>query len=61
MNIGDLVNDKTINQMGIIVEIGFDDDVDEAYIVVQLCDGSEVLADYEDLELISCSGLEARI
>ena len=61
MNIGDLVRDKTIDQMGIIVEIGFDDDVDQAYIVVQLCDGSEVLADYEDLELISCSGLEAKI
>ena len=31
MNIGDLVNDKTIDQMGIIVEIGFDDDVDEDF------------------------------
>ena len=61
MNIGDLVKDKTIDQMGIIVEIGFDDDVDEAYIVVQLCDGSQVLADYDDLELIACAGLEARI
>ena len=55
MRIGDLVKDKTIEQMGIIVEIGFDDDVDQAYIVVQLCDGSEVLADYEDLELIACN------
>ena len=55
MKIGDLVNDKTIDQMGIITEIGFDDDVDQAYIVVQLCDGSEVLADYEDLELIACN------
>ena len=61
MNIGDLVRDKTIDQLGIIVEIGFDDDIDEAYIVVQLCDGSEVLVDYEDLELIACSGLEAVI
>ena len=61
MNIGDLVKDKTIDQLGIITEIGFDDDVDQVFIVVQLCDGSEVLADYEDLELISCSGLEAII
>lgn len=50
MKIGDLVRDKTINQIGTITEIGFDDDVDEVYIVVQLCDGSEVLAVYEDLE-----------
>ena len=57
MKVGDLVRDKTIDQMGIIAEIGFDDDVDQAYIVVQLCDGSEVLADYEDLELIACSDL----
>ena len=61
MNIGDLVKDKTIDQLGIITEIGFDKEVDQVYIVVQLCDGSEVLAEYEDLELIACSGLEARI
>ena len=57
MKIGDLVRDKTIDQLGIIAEIGFDDDVDGAYIVVQLCDGSEVLADYEDLELIVTTNL----
>ena len=61
MNIGDLVKDKTIDQLGIITEIGFDKEVDQVYIVVQLCDGSEVLADYEDLELVACSGLEAII
>jgi hypothetical protein len=61
MNIGDLVRDKVIDQLGVITEIGFDDDVEEPYIVIELCDGSEVLASHEELELISCVRLEAII
>ena len=57
MKVGDLVLDKELNEMGIITEIGFDDDADEAYVVVTLSDGQSVLASYEELELISCSNL----
>ena len=57
MKIGDLVLDKELGEMGIITEIGFDDNADEAYVVVTLSDGQSVLASYEELELISCSNL----
>ena len=53
MNIGDLVKDKITELLGIIVDFGFDDDVDEAYAVIQLPDNSKVLCSYEDIEVIN--------
>lgn len=54
MKIGDLVKDKVINQLARVAGFGHDEDVDEDYIVLELCDGSNVLATIEELELI-CS------
>ena len=55
MKIGDLIRDKMLDKLGIIIEFGFDEDVDEAYAVVQLADNSHVLCSYEDMELIACN------
>ena len=55
MRIGDLVKDKIIDQMGIIVDIHWADTEDEVYAVVQLADNTTVLCSYEDLELIACN------
>lgn len=55
MKTGDLIKDKILDVLGIIVEIGFNDDLDEAYAVVQLPDNSHVLCSYEDMELIACN------
>ena len=52
MKVGDLVLDKTIDQMGIVVEVDYEYGESNDYIVVQLCDGSEVLASEDDLKLI---------
>ena len=57
MQIGDLVLDKELDEMGIIVDLQWCDDGDEMCVVVQLSDNSTVLASYEELELISCSNL----
>ena len=57
MRIGDLVLDKELDEMGIIVDLQWCDDGDEMCVVVQLSDNSTVLASYEELELISCSNL----
>ena len=57
MQIGDLVKDKIIDEMGIIVDIHWADTEDEVYAVVQLADNSTVLCSYEDLELIACPNL----
>ena len=57
MQIGDLVLDKELDEMGIIVDLQWCDDNDEMCVVVQLSDNSTVLASYEELELISCSNL----
>ena len=57
MQIGDLVLDKELDEMGIIVDLQWCDDNDEICVVVQLSDNSTVLASYEELELISCSNL----
>ena len=52
MKVGDLVLDETIDQMGIVVEVDYEYGGSNDYIVVQLCDGSEVLASEDDLKLI---------
>ena len=52
MKVGDLVLDETIDQMGIVVEVDYEYGESNDYIVVQLCDGSEVLASEDDLKLI---------
>ena len=57
MKIGDLVLDKELNEMGIIIDLQWCDDGDEMCAVVQLPDNSTVLASYEELELIACSNL----
>mgnify|MGYP003123917264 CR=1 FL=1 len=57
MQIGDLVLDKELDEMGIIVDLQWCDDGDEMCVVVQLSDNSTVLASYEELELIACSNL----
>ena len=58
MQIGDLVLDKELDEMGIITEIIFETDCDdEACAVVTLADGQSVLATFEELELIACSNL----
>ena len=55
MQIGDLVKDIILGQMGIIVDLEWIDDVDEVVAVVQLPDDTTVLCRYEDMELIACS------
>ena len=55
MKIGDIVRDKVIDQLATVTDFGFDNEVEEEYIVIQLCDGSEVLASYEELEVINGS------
>ena len=55
MRIGDLVMDKLINQMGIIVDLHWDDNESEVCAVIQLFDDTKVLCRYEDMELIACS------
>ena len=55
MRIGDLVRDKIIDQMGIIVDLHWDDTESEMYAVIQLFDDTKVLCRYEDMELIACS------
>ena len=57
MQIGDLVLDKELDEMGIIIDLQWNDEGDEMCVVVQLPDNSTVLASYEELELISCSNL----
>jgi|TARA_B100001093_G_C26572184_1_gene903427 hypothetical protein len=61
MKIGDLVLDKTIDQMGIVTNVNYIVDHSEGrkeeYIIVELCDGTEVLASEEDLKLILSSRL----
>jgi hypothetical protein len=52
MKIGDIVRDKVIDQIATITDFGFDNEVEEEYIVIELCDGSEVLASYEELEVL---------
>ena len=54
MKIGDLVKDKVINQLARVAGFGRDEDAGEDYIVIELCDGSSVLATVDELELI-CS------
>ena len=55
MNIGDLVLDKILDQMGIIIKLEWQDDEDEVYGLVQLADNTTVLCSYEDMELIACN------
>ena len=55
MKIGDLVKDIILGQMGIIVDLEWNDAVDEVVAVVQLPDDTKVLCRYEDMELIACS------
>jgi len=55
MKIGDLVKDKIIDQMGIIVDLHWEDTESEMYAVVQLFDDTTVLCSYADMELIACS------
>ena len=61
MKIGDLVLDKTIDQMGIVTHLDYvveyANNVREEYIVVELCDGSEILATEEELKLVVSSRL----
>ena len=57
MQIGDLVLDKELDEMGIIIDLQWNDEGDEMCVVVQLPDNSTVLASYEELELIACSNL----
>ena len=55
MNIGDLVMDKILDQMGIIIDLQWIDDEDEVYALVQLADNTTVLCSYGDMELIACN------
>ena len=55
MRIGDLVKDKILDVLGIIIGFQWNDDNDETYAVVQLPDNSCVLCSYEDMELIACN------
>ena len=57
MKIGDLVLDKILDQMGIIVDLEWNDAVDEVMAVVQLPDNTKVLCSYEDMELIATPNL----
>ena len=57
MKIGDLVLDKILDQMGIIVDLEWNDAVDEVVAVVQLPDNTKVLCSYEDMELIATPNL----
>jgi hypothetical protein len=57
MKVGDLVRDKTVDQMGIIVDLHWEDTESEMYAVVQLFDNTKVLCSYGDMELIACSDL----
>ena len=57
MKIGDLVLDKILGQMGIIVDLEWNDAVDEVVAVVQLPDDTTVLCSYEDMELIATPNL----
>ena len=58
MQIGDLVLDLELDEMGIITEIILDPIVDDkACAVVTLADGQSVLATFEELALIVCSTL----
>ena len=57
MKIGDLVLDKILGQMGIIIDLQWIDDADEVVAVVQLPDDTTVLCSYEDMKLIACSNL----
>ena len=55
MRIGDLVMDLELNEMGIIIDLQWNDEGDEMCALVQLPDNTTVLASYEELELIACS------
>ena len=55
MKIGDLVLDKILEQMGIIIKLEWLDDADEVVALVQLSDDTTVLCSYEDMELIACN------
>ena len=55
MQIGDLVLDKELDEMGIIIDLQWNDEGDEMCAVVRLPNNSTVLASYEELELIACS------
>ena len=55
MTIGDLVKDKILGELGIIIDLQWQDDEDEVYALVQLADNTTVLCSYEDMELIACS------
>ena len=57
MKIGDLVKDIILGQMGIIVDLEWNDAVDEVMAVVQLPDDTKVLCSYEDMELIATPNL----
>lgn len=57
MKIGDLVKDIILGQMGIIVDLEWNDAVDEVMAVVQLPDDTTVLCSYEDMELIATPNL----
>ena len=55
MKIGDLVLDKILKQMGIIIKLEWLDDADEVVDLVQLSDDTTILCSYEDMELIACN------
>ena len=57
MQVGDLVKDIILGQMGIIIDLQWIDDADEVVAVVQLPDDTKVLCSYEDMELIATPNL----
>lgn len=57
MKIGDLVLDKILDQMGILIDFHWESTEDETYAVIQLSDNTTVLCSREDMELIACSDL----
>tara|TARA_B100001094_G_C18183498_1_gene802308 strand:- start:690 stop:857 length:168 start_codon:yes stop_codon:yes gene_type:complete len=54
MKIGDLVLDKIINEMGIVIDVLTEP---EEHFIVQLGDGTQVLTSIEDARLIVSGSL----
>ena len=57
MKIGDLVLDKILDQMGILIDFHWEDTEDETYAVIELSDNTTVLCSYEDMELVATPNL----
>ena len=57
MKVGDLVLDKILDQMGILIDFHWEDTEDETYAVIELSDNTTVLCSYEDMELVATPNL----